>query len=112
MVLVLEIVPGQVFLAMNRRGFCIFIDTICQGSIPSVRESKTDDSDESPGDICVFATELEAQREIADFMMTRLKEFIDGERDFEDVTTVEEYIMEVDVCPDGTIVDVDGNRLR
>ena len=80
--------------------------------MPSVRECGADDSDDSPEKICVFATELEAQREVADFMMTRLQEFIDGERDFEDATTVEEYIMEVDVCPDGTIIDADGNRFR
>lgn len=95
---------------MNRRGFCIFIDTVIQGPVPSVRERGVDDADESPEKICVFATELEAQREVADFMMTRLQEFIDGERDFEDATTVDEYIVEVDVCPDGTIIDADGNR--
>lgn len=94
---------------MNRRGYCIFINTIFQGPVPSVRESDANDSDKSPGKICVFATEREAQREIADFMMTRLQQFIDGERDFEDAMTLEEYIVEVDVCPDGTIVDADGN---
>jgi hypothetical protein len=101
--------PGQVILAMNRRGFCIFINTVFQGPVPSVRGSKADDSDESRGKISVFATEREAQLEIADFMMTRLREFIDGERDFDDAMTVEEYIVEVDVFPDGTIVDADGN---
>jgi hypothetical protein len=102
--------PGQVILAMNRRGFCIFIDTVIQGPVPSVRECEADDSDKSPEKICVFATELEAQREVADFMMTRLQEFIDGERDFEDATTVDEYIVAVDVCPDGTIIDAAGKR--
>jgi len=101
--------PGQVILAMNRHGFCIFINTVFQGPVPSVRESESDNLDESREKICVFATEREAQLEIADFMMTRLREFIGGERDFEDAITVEEYIVEVDVCPDGTIVDADGN---
>ncbi len=45
-------------------------------------------------------------------MMTRLQEFIDGEREFEDAMTAEEYVVEVDVFPDGTIVDADGNSFR
>jgi hypothetical protein len=102
-------IPGQVILAMKRHGFCIFINTVFQGPVPSVRESESDNLDESREKICVFATEREAQLEIADFTMTRLREFIEGERDFEDAITVEEYIVEVDVCPDGTIVDADGN---
>lgn len=53
---------------------------------------------------------MEAQREIADFMMTRLQEFLDGERDFEDAITVEEYIVEVELLADGTVVDASGNR--
>ena len=42
-------------------------------------------------------------------MMTRLQQFIDGERDFEDAVTLEEYVAEVDVLPDGSIADADGN---
>jgi len=59
--------------------------------------------------VCIFPTELEAQREIADYMITRLQQFLDGERDFKDAVTVEEWVVEVDVLPDGTIVDADGN---
>ncbi len=70
--------------------------------MPSVR-----DDDGKP---CVFKSEVEAQREIADNAMTRLKEFIDGEREFEDAMTVEEYVVPVDVYPNGSIVDADGNR--
>ncbi|MEO5913822.1 MAG: hypothetical protein ABIS50_06290 [Luteolibacter sp.] len=90
---------------MNRKGYCIFVDTLCQGAVPNVKESGPDDVER----VCVFPTELEAQREIADYMITRLQQFIDGERDFEDAVTVEEYIVEVDVAQDGTIVDADGN---
>ncbi len=53
--------------------------------------------------------EREAQLEIVDFMMTRLQEFIDGVRDFEDAVTLEEYVEEVDVLTDGTIIDSAGN---
>lgn len=98
---------------MNRQGFSIFINTVFQGPVPSMRECIAEDhSDESGGKICVFATEREAQIEIADFMMTRLQEFIDGEREFEDAVTVEEYVVEIDVFQDGTIVDADGNSFR
>ena len=83
-------------------GFCIYITTVCEGSVPSVRDGK--------GLPCVFKAEVEAQREIADFVMTRLQEFIDGHRDFEDAMTVEEYVVPVDVYPDGSIVDEAGNH--
>ncbi len=83
-----------------RSGFCIYIDTFCQGPVPLV-------SDENG--YVVFASELEAQREIVDYQMTRLQQFLDGERDFEDAMAVEEYIVPVTVHPDGVITDEDGN---
>ena len=64
------------------------------------------------GKPCVFTTRAEAEREIADNMMTRLQEFMDGERDFDDAMTVEEYVMEVDQMPDGSIVTEDGSTFR
>jgi len=82
-----------------RTGFCIYINTFCQGPVPVVSD---DDG------YCVFATELEAQKEIADYQMTRLRQFLDGEREFEDAMEVEEYIVPVTVHPDGVIVDEDG----
>jgi len=81
---------------------CIFVDTAFEGPTPSVR-----DENDKP---CVFATRVEAEREIADNMITRLQEFIDGQRDFEDAMTVEEYLVEVDVLADGSIVDAEGNH--
>lgn len=96
--------------AIARRGYCIFTHTLCQGRVPSVRESKADAPAGAPESICVFNTELEAQREIVDFMMTRLQEFMDGERDFEDAIETEEYVLAVTVQPDGTIIDEDGRR--
>lgn len=82
-----------------RDGFCIYICTFCQGPVPVV-------SDENG--YVVFETEIEAQKEIVDNQMTRLQQFLDGERDFEDAMTVEEYIVPVTVHPDGVIVDEDG----
>lgn len=82
-------------------GFCVYIDTLCDGPVPAVRGG-----DSKP---FVFKTETEAQREIADNAITRLQEFIDGQREYEDAMTVEEYVVPVDVYPDGSIVDADGN---
>jgi hypothetical protein len=87
---------------MTRRGFCIFINTFFQGPVPSVLGEEN-----RP---VVFGTRLEAEREIAEFAMIRLQQFLDGERDFEDAMTVEEYIVAVDVLPDGSILDEDGNH--
>jgi hypothetical protein len=45
-----------------------------------------------------------------DNIITRLQEFIDSERDFEDAMTVEEYVAEVRVLSDGSIMDERGNH--
>lgn len=81
--------------------YCIYINTIAEGCVPAVR-----DENDLP---VVFATREEAEREIADNMITRLQEFLDGHRDFEDAITLEEYIVDVALFPDGTITDEDGN---
>jgi hypothetical protein len=82
-----------------RNGFCIYINTFFQGPVPTV-------SDEDR--YVVFETELEAQREIVDNLQTRLQEFLDGEREYEDAVTVEEYVVPVTVHLDGTITDEAG----
>ena len=84
-----------------QEGFCIYINTFCQGPVPVV-------SDENG--YVVFATELEAQREIVDKLQICLNQFLDGERDYEDAITVEEYVVPVTVHSDGTITDEDGRR--
>ena len=61
------------------------------------------------GNPVVYPTEIEAQREIADDAIEKLQQFLDGQRDFDDATTIEEYIVPVDVLPDGSIIDADGN---
>jgi hypothetical protein len=83
-----------------RTGYCIFIDTFCQGPVPLVSEGDR---------YVVFETELEAQKEIADYQITRLQQFLDGEREFEDAMTVEEYVVPVTVHSDGVITDESGN---
>ena len=83
-----------------RKGFCIYIRTFCQGPVPVV-------SDENG--YVIFETELEAQKEIVDNQMTRLQQFLDCEREFEDAIEVEEYVVPVTLHPNGTITDADGN---
>jgi hypothetical protein len=83
-----------------RNGFCIYINTFCQGPVPVVSDGEDN--------YIVFETELEAQREIVDNLQIHLQQFLDGERDFEDAITVEEYVVPVTVHPDGTITDEDG----
>ena len=84
-----------------RNGYCIYTHTFFQGSIPTVSDG--DDK------YVVFETELAAQREIADHALIRIQEFLDGERDFGDAITVEEYVVPVTVHPDGTFTDEAGN---
>jgi hypothetical protein len=83
-----------------RKGFCIFINTLCQGPVPLVSENDR---------YVVFETELEAQKEIVDNQMTRLQQFLDREREFGDAIKVEEYVVAVTVHPDGTLKDEYGN---
>ncbi|HEV2692851.1 MAG TPA: hypothetical protein VG347_08125 [Verrucomicrobiae bacterium] len=85
----------------SQSAFCIFIDTVCEGRIPAWH-----DGNSMP---VVYPTVEAAQRDIADDVIDKLNQFLEGERDFDDAMTVEDYILPVDVLPDGSIVDEDGN---
>jgi hypothetical protein len=94
--------PGQVLvLTMSKTAFCIFIDTVCEGRIPAWHDENL-----MP---VVYPTLEAAQREIADDVMEKLRQFLDGQRDFDDAMTVEDYILPVDVLADGSILDENGN---
>ncbi len=82
-----------------RTGYAIFSPTVFQGTMPACYE------DDYP---VVFATELEAQREIAGHQLIRIQQFLDGERDFDDAITTEEFVLPVDVWPDRSITTEDG----
>jgi hypothetical protein len=86
---------------MNNTSYCIFLDTICQDRIPAWHDEK--------GMPVVFSTIESAQREIVEDLVDRLQQYLDGERPLEDAMTVEDYILPVDVLPDGSILDEDGN---
>jgi hypothetical protein len=83
-----------------RSAYCIFIPTLIEGPRPLYYDEK--------GLPVTYATEREAQLEILDDLTTRLEQYIRGEREFDDAITVEEFIVPVDVWPDGSISTEDG----
>jgi hypothetical protein len=74
---------------------------ICEGLVPAWY-------DETNFPV-VYTTALEAQREIADDLMEHLQQFLDGEREFDDAISVDDFILPVDVWPDGSISIEDGS---
>lgn len=88
---------------MNQTFFIIVGDSFGGGLQPSVMVSEGD----SPFEHLLFLTEREAQMEMADRMMTKLEEFIDGERDFEDAVALDEHVLEVVRRDDGKILPKD-----
>ena len=80
--------------------YCIFMDTVCEGKNPAWRNES--------GGFLLHPTEREAQMEIADYSMIRIRRFQQGERDFEDALTIEDFIEPVTTRDDGTFVDLDG----
>lgn len=91
-------------MANESAGYAIFVHALAEGVVPLVRDEKS-----RP---VVFSTEREAQLEIADNLITRLREFIDGNREFEDAISFEEFVMRVDRRPDGALVDEGGTSYR
>jgi hypothetical protein len=85
-----------------RKGYCIFVDTVFQGPVPTVSDGENR--------FVVFKSERAAQREIVDHAIMRLRQFLEGERDFKDATTVEEYVVAVTVDAAGRISSEDGRR--
>jgi hypothetical protein len=86
----------------TRRAFAIFQETICDGIAPTWRDEN--------GFPIVYATEREAQVEIAEMVIEHLRQFIAGERDFDEVVTEGDFVLPVEVWPDGTIQTEDGLR--
>lgn len=82
-----------------RSGYAIFCPTVFQGTMSACYE------DDHP---VVFATELDAQREIADHQLIRIQQFLNGERDFDDAITTDEFVLPVDVWPGRSITTEDG----
>lgn len=86
---------------MIRYGYCIYSQSISDCQNPVVRDAR--------GFPVVFDTEEEARREIAKRVIGRCREFLVGKCEYEQVDTVPENVVPVDVHPDGLITDEDGN---
>ena len=82
------------------QGFCILVEAVHEGYVPALRCEH--------GRPRVFATRSDAERAIAGVMITSLQEFIEGKRAFDDATNFKEFIVEVDVLPDGKVINEDG----
>lgn len=82
-------------------GYCIFIYALCEGRVPL----EFDENDKP----VIYSTITEAQKSIAETMMEKLRQFVDGEenRDFEDAITTEEYVVPVQLYSDGSVVVVE-----
>lgn len=85
----------------TRSAYSIFTQTICQGLVPAWY-----DENDLP---VVYPTEHEAQREIANDFIVQLRQFLNGERDFDDAISIDDIILPVDVWPDGSISIEDGS---
>lgn len=83
-----------------RPAYAIFTQTLCEGLVPAWH-------DESNLPV-IYATELEAQREIADDLMEQLRQFLAGSREFDDAISTEDFVLPVKVWPDGSISTKDG----
>jgi hypothetical protein len=84
---------------MNETFYVIVEDSLAGGLQPTVMVSE----DDSPFEYLLFPSEREAQIEMADRMITKLQEFIDGERDFDDAVALDEHVLEVFRSGDGKI---------
>lgn len=80
--------------------YCIYVNTVLEGPRPVERDGQ--------GYPCVYPNLLAAQRAITEYAIERLRQFLAGEREFDDAMTVEEYVIEVDVLPDGAVCDESG----
>lgn len=76
-------------MVTKKRGYCIYIDTVIDGPVPLEHDAT--------GRAIVYATREEAERSIAEDVIDALQQFLDGERDFDDAMTVEQYVVEVEV---------------
>lgn len=86
----------------TRSAFAIFTITLCEGLVPAWHDEH--------GLPVTYSTEREAQLEIVDELIEKLRQFIAGQRPLADVLTIEDFILPVEVFPDGTTQTEDGRR--
>mgnify|MGYP001552053244 CR=1 FL=1 len=88
----------------SRPAFAIFTETICEGLIPAWHDER--------GYPVTYLSEKEAQREIAEMLVGQLQDFLDGNREFEDAIVTSDFILPVDLWPDGCISTEDGRSFK
>ncbi len=81
----------------KRHGYCIYVDSVVDGPIPVERGLE--------GKPVVYTTLAAAEREIADLAIKRLHEVLVGARALEEAIPLEDFVVEVDLMPDGSIRD-------
>ncbi len=86
----------------NRFAFAIFETTFFGGLTPTWREEC--------GFPVTYATEREAQMEIAEMLILQLEQFIAGQREFDDARSTGDFILPVKVWPDRSIETGRGRR--
>lgn len=79
----------------SKPAFIILTPTLCEGAVPAWWDEH--------GFPVTYETEREAQVEIAKMMLEKIQQFLMHERDFEDATFCDDFIVAVDVFPDRTI---------
>jgi hypothetical protein len=85
---------------MTKNAYCVFIETVCEGRTPLIWDEK--------GHPFLFENQYEAEREIAESLINRLNQFLEGDREFDDAITIEEYAEPVEVLEDGSVIDSNG----
>lgn len=75
--------------------YALYVDTLCDGFVPVEFDGE--------GKPVLYPTLEAAQRVIAEDTITRLQEFLNGKREFEDAIHPEEQPCRVEVMDDGTI---------
>lgn len=84
----------------TRPAFTVFCQTVCEGLTPAWRNED--------GWPVTYDTEREAQAEIAELLIGQLQDFLAGGREFDDALTTLDFILPVDVWPDGSIATESG----
>lgn len=82
---------------MAQQGYCIFVDTLCEGMTPVWRDEQ--------GKWVVYETEAQAAEEIEDDEREMLRQYLAGERDLEHGIESEDVICKVTLLEGGSVVD-------
>ena len=75
---------------------------MCEGIVPAWRDER--------GMVVTYASEREAQIEIAEMMIEHLRQFIDGARVFDDASMTGDFVLPVKVWPNGAVETEWGRR--